>query len=393
MTNGKSKILINLGIAFVALLLLFGVATAQDTTTVNPTKIEEAIALIQTMPVEKAVEFLVQENTSLSAGVLSAMDIYTEVYYLNYLQPEDAQRILLSVPEENAAACLSVMEMHTAANICQGWSELEQAKILRKIDQTIAKNIYALLDLPKVIIFEKDVYEITPASTETISADYDCLIPEEDLTAVSGNETILKLSKLKTQDNKLMVELTPVFQGSTTFTIETVYGRVLSAPITVYVNSQSSLPAVQSAASAASGIAAGYNKPAVPPQPASPSFSGQQVWITKSGKRYHFNPSCVKEPIETTMENALAHYKPCSKCVHNPPAAYNESATYSTSVSTENHILSSPPSASSSPGTPAWITETGECYHLDPNCVQKPIPKTMEDAIAQGYRPCRKCAQ
>ena len=40
-----------------------------------------------------------------------------------------------------------------------------------------------------------------------------------------------------------------------------------------------------------------------------------------------------------------------------------------------------------------YITKTGECYHFKSSCVRNPIPVSLEDAKAMGYRACSKCAQ
>lgn len=39
-----------------------------------------------------------------------------------------------------------------------------------------------------------------------------------------------------------------------------------------------------------------------------------------------------------------------------------------------------------------YITRTGECYHFKSSCVRNPIPVSLDDAKAMGYRPCSKCA-
>lgn len=49
---------------------------------------------------------------------------------------------------------------------------------------------------------------------------------------------------------------------------------------------------------------------------ASPSSSGT-VWITKSGKKYHNNPTCskMKSPVEIDLLEAIENgYEPCGKC-------------------------------------------------------------------------------
>ena len=44
-------------------------------------------------------------------------------------------------------------------------------------------------------------------------------------------------------------------------------------------------------------------------------------------------------------------------------------------------------------GITVYITETGEKYHINPSCVQHPIPININDAISLGLEPCTKCAQ
>ncbi len=40
-----------------------------------------------------------------------------------------------------------------------------------------------------------------------------------------------------------------------------------------------------------------------------------------------------------------------------------------------------------------WLSRTGEKYHCDPNCgnMKNPIKSTLDEAIASGREPCKKC--
>ena len=40
-----------------------------------------------------------------------------------------------------------------------------------------------------------------------------------------------------------------------------------------------------------------------------------------------------------------------------------------------------------------WLSRTGETYHCDPNCgnMKNPIKSTLDEAIASGREPCKKC--
>ena len=48
-----------------------------------------------------------------------------------------------------------------------------------------------------------------------------------------------------------------------------------------------------------------------------PMQSTGKVWITKSGKKYHNNPTCskMKSPVEIDLLEAIENgYEPCGKC-------------------------------------------------------------------------------
>ena len=81
-----------------------------------------------------------------------------------------------------------------------------------------------------------------------------------------------------------------------------------------------------------------------------------------------------------------------------------ESAEPESSVTTEPEVTTSASSDTEAPETEAhsdekpdtvWVTASGSKYHIKQNCsnMRSPIEIPLEDAVNEGYEPCKKCVK
>ena len=82
----------------------------------------------------------------------------------------------------------------------------------------------------------------------------------------------------------------------------------------------------------------------------------------------------------------------------------SESTELESSVTTEPDITTSASSDTEIPDTEAhsdekpdivWVTASGSKYHIKPDCsnMRSPIEISLEDAVNEGYEPCKKCVK
>ena len=116
----------------------------------------------------------------------------------------------------------------------------------------------------------------------------------------------------------LQYEITPMGQGETTCYIRTKDGLVVSNKINIIVNQKEETKPVEVAETPVEAppvIPETKQEPSVDIQPK--EETGKTVYITPTGKKYHFSKACAgKNAIETTINQAKVTKDPCKKCAN-----------------------------------------------------------------------------
>lgn len=131
------------------------------------------------------------------------------------------------------------------------------------------------------------------------------------------------------------------------------------------------------------------------------------VYVTDTGTKYHSSASCTglnnsNSTRSITLDSALEQgYDPCSICYPDAASSSDSSSSEtSTTESSEETVSSDSTSATENSedadATIVYITATGSKYHSSTSCsglsnANGTTAITEEEAIAQGYEPCKKC--
>ena len=136
---------------------------------------------------------------------------------------------------------------------------------------------------------------------------------------VSENTDVAEVSFNGGQAPSFSCTVKPVGTGETHIYIVSKDQKVKSQKIKVVVEPQKQESTVTAESkSGGSGYAA--EQPAQNQQNnyqnQAPRQNGRTVYITPTGKKYHYSSSCAgKNAIETTEQEASRNYGPCKKCV------------------------------------------------------------------------------
>ena len=115
------------------------------------------------------------------------------------------------------------------------------------------------------------------------------------------------------------------------------------------------------------------------------------------------NEDIIINIIQSVSEGSVTT-EPESTTLEISSTTISESTEPESSVTTEPDITTSVGSTAETPKTEApldekpdtvWVTASGSKYHIKQNCSNMRSPKeiSLEDAINEGYEPCKKCVK
>ena len=115
------------------------------------------------------------------------------------------------------------------------------------------------------------------------------------------------------------------------------------------------------------------------------------------------NEDIIINIIQSVSEDSVTT-APESTTLESSGTTISESAEPESSVTTEPEVTTSASSDTEIPDTEAhsdekpdivWVTASGSKYHIKPDCsnMRSPIEISLEDAVNEGYEPCKKCVK
>ncbi len=117
-----------------------------------------------------------------------------------------------------------------------------------------------------------------------------------------------------------------------------------------------------------------------------PTPTGKTVYVTPSGKKYHYSASCAGANATPIDEGtAMQSYEPCKKCTAGDVETTEYTAPAEAAPASDSQAVYD--------GTTVYITPTGKKYHLSASCAGKNAIPTTKESAEKTYEPCKKCAQ
>ena len=299
-------------------------------TFLNTIPSEEIATLFKSMNIQTVVSYLITMDKKKSISILDSLDKSTAIYYINSMKFEDASSVFKAMTDENTATYFKKMTNYSVANIIKDWSETNRIAVFKLMDYSNTKEIYAILNLPKLITTQQTTYYLKEKGKETVKYKLvNSNIDTKIIKLVMTNDIVAKASIPSFSSENVSFTVNAINPGSVYMQFETIYGRVISDQIVVSVIRNTPTPVPQRYHySTSSDITGDNNNSNIYSGGSSYSnnnsngggssygYSGTNVWIYSTGKRYHSHHGCSgSNDWEVSLEEAQNRgLTPCGKC-------------------------------------------------------------------------------
>lgn len=294
---------------------------------------EDVSALFRSAAYQTVVDYLSLMDNHAVINFLSTLDKANANYYLNGMNISKVSAIFKTMSVDSRVEYFNSMTNSMAAKILKEWTEEQRIEIFQRMDYTRTKDIYAILNLPKIISANETVYYLKEKDNKDLKYTLTGQSIDKDLIVFyKTNETVVTNSTPIFSSGSIKVPVKSMNPGSVYVHFETKYGRILSDQVVISVlrNTPTPMPIKYSIPNDNSNTYDnndGNNYWVSPPSYSNSGnsgavssgdggYSGSMVWIYETGSRYHSHHGCSggndwQVSIDEARNRGLT---PCKKC-------------------------------------------------------------------------------